>query len=308
MVKQMNQSQYNNLLAEINTVEDFLANMPENRFLERMSFEARLDDLQNQLERVDVLRINKKAIITFRGKPVDRSHGIAADFSGKAINGLNEMVTSVVASLNNNLNLMGPIPNRDQHQLMITGTAVGSFGFELELPKPNYDIFAEKNGAEAALSDIQSLLRETIDGTDDDIGNIISKIHPRAVRKISDFLVILQRNEALFAMEYDKYIFRVETDEQLDAIINRLDNSNIREEYQTYEGVFQGFLPDSRTFEFVDRSNQEIIKGKIDTSIPNPEAINNDYLNKLVKVTFNVVQFGQAKPKYTLLNLADIII
>ena len=308
MVKQMNQSQYNNLLAEINTVEDFLANMPENRFLERMSFEARLDDLQNQLERVDVLRINKKAIITFRGKPVDRSHGITADFSGKAINGLNEMVTSVVASLNNNLNLMGPIPNRDQHQLMITGTAVGSFGFELELPKPNYDIFAEKNGAEAALSDIQSLLRETIDGTDDDIGNIISKIHPRAVRKISDFLVILQRNEALFAMEYDKDIFRVETDEQLEAIINRLDNSNIREEYQTYEGVFQGFLPDSRTFEFVDRSNQEIIKGKIDTSIPNPEAINNDYLNKLVKVTFNVVQFGQAKPKYTLLNLADIII
>lgn len=308
MVKQMNQSQYNNLLAEINTVEDFLANMPENRFLERMSFEARLDDLQNQLERVDVLRINKKAIITFRGKPVDRSHGITADFSGKAINGLNEMVTSVVASLNNNLNLMGPIPNRDQHQLMITGTAVGSFGFELELPKPNYDIFAEKNGAEAALSDIQSLLRETIDGTDDDIGNIISKIHPRAVRKISDFLVILQRNEALFAMEYDKDIFRVETDEQLEAIINRLDNSNIREEYQTYEGVFQGFLPDSRTFEFVDRSNQEIIKGKIDASIPNPEAINNDYLNKLVKVTFNVVQFGQAKPKYTLLNLADIII
>lgn len=308
MVKQMNQNQYNNLLAEINTVKDFLEKMPENRFLERMSFEARLNDLQNQLERVDVLRINKKAIITFRGKPVDRSHGIAADFSGKAINGLNEMVTSVVASLNNNLNLMGPIPNRDQHQLMITGTAVGSFGFELELPKPNYDIFAEKNGVETALSDIQSLLRETIDGTDDDIGNIISKIHPRAVRKISDFLVILQKNEALFAMEYDKDIFRVETDEQLEAIINRLDNSNIREEYETYEGVFQGFLPDSRTFEFVDRSNQEIIKGKIDASIPNPEAINKDYLNKLVKVTFNVVQFGQAKPKYSLLNLADIII
>lgn len=308
MVKQMNQSQYNNLLAEINTVEDFLANMPENRFLERMSFEARLDDLQNQLGRVDVFRINKKAIITFRGKPVDRSHGITADFSGKAINGLNEMVTSVVASLNNNLNLMGPIPNRDQHQLMITGTAVGSFGFELELPKPNYDIFAEKNGAEAALSDIQSLLRETIDGTDDDIGNIISKIHPRAVKKISDFLVILQKNEALFAMEYDKNIFRVETDEQLEAIINRLDNSNIREEYQTYEGAFQGFLPDSRTFEFVDSSNQEIIKGKIDASILNPEAINNDYLNKLVKVTFNVVQFGQGKPKYALLSLADIII
>ncbi len=27
---------------------------------------------------------------------------------------------------------MGPIPNRDQNQLLITNTAVGSFGFELE--------------------------------------------------------------------------------------------------------------------------------------------------------------------------------
>ena len=96
--------------------------------------------------------ISKKAIVTFRGKPVNESHGITAEFSGKAINGLNEMVASVVASLNNNLKFMGPIPNREQHQLMITGTAVGSFGFEFELPEPKYDIFAEKNGTETALS------------------------------------------------------------------------------------------------------------------------------------------------------------
>lgn len=304
----MNQNQYNSLLAEINTVENFLEKMPSNRFLERMSFEARLEELQNTLESIDSLRISKKAIVTFRGKPVDHSHGISAEFSGKAINGLNEMIASVVASLNKNLGFMGPIPNRDQHQLMITGTAVGSFGFEFELPEPRYDIFAEKNGTETALSDIQALLKETINGTDDDISDIVSKIHPRAVKKISEFLIILQKSDALFAMEYDQNIFRIETNSQLDAIINRLDNNNIEERVETYKGMFQGFLPDSRTFEFIDYSSQDIIKGKIDNSIPSLEAIHENYLNKHVTVNFSVIQFGQAKPKYSLLNLSDITV
>jgi len=302
----MNQNQYNSLLAEISTVKAFLEEMPSSRFLERMSFEGRLDELENQLKLVDDLRINKKAIITFRGKPVDNSHGITADFSGKAINSLNEMIASVTASLNKNLRFMGPIPNRNQHQLMITGTAVGSFGFEFELPEPEYDILAERNTVEEALFDIQFLLKKTIDGTDDDIANIVSMIHPRAVKKISEFLILLQKNEALFAMEYDKNTFRLETDAQLDAIINRLDNSNFEERTETFVGVFQGFLPESRTFEFVDHSSKDVIKGKVDISISNPEAINTEYLNKLATVSFNVVQFGQAKPKYSLLELSDI--
>lgn len=302
----MNQNQYNSLLAEISTVKAFLEEMPSSRFLERMSFEGRLDELENQLKLVDDLRINKKAIITFRGKPVDNSHGITADFSGKVINSLNEMIASVTASLNKNLRFMGPIPNRNQHQLMITGTAVGSFGFEFELPEPEYDILAERNTVEEALFDIQFLLKKTIDGTDDDIANIVSMIHPRAVKKISEFLILLQKNEALFAMEYDKNTFRLETDAQLDAIINRLDNSNLEERTETFVGVFQGFLPESRTFEFVDHSSKDVIKGKVDISISNPEAINTEYLNKLATVSFNVVQFGQAKPKYSLLELSDI--
>jgi hypothetical protein len=36
------------------------------------------------------------------------------------------------ASLAAPLAAMGRIPNRDQHQLLITSTALGSFGFELD--------------------------------------------------------------------------------------------------------------------------------------------------------------------------------
>lgn len=303
----MNQSQYSSLLAEINTVTNFLAKMPRDRFLERMSFEARLKELEKKLETVDTLRINKKAIITFRGKPVDRSHGITAEFSGKAINGLNDMVASFVASLNKNLKDRGPIPDRSQNQLMITGTAVGSFGFEFELPEPNYDIFAEKNNTENALSSIQGLLRKTSEGTDDDISDLLSDIHPRAIKKISEFLIFLQKSEALFAMEYNKEVFRVDTENQLETIINRLDDKNISITSETYEGRFQGFLPKSRNFEFFDNASGDVIIGKVDTSV-DPDIINSRFVDRFATVTFNVVQFGQAKPKYSLLNLSDIIV
>ena len=308
MVKKMNQNQYNSLRAEIDTVTNFLEKIPSNRFLERLSFEGRLKELEEKLDSVDTLRINKKAIITFRGKPVDRSHGITAEFSGKAINGLNDMVASFVASLNKNLKDRGPIPDRSQNQLMITGTAVGSFGFEFELPEPDYDIFAEKNNTENALSNIQSLLRKTSDGTDDDISDLMSDIHPRAIKKISEFLIFLQRNEALFAMEYNKQIFRVETDSQLDTIINRLDDKNISITSETYQGRFKGFLPKSNKFEFFDNGSGEIITGKVDASMIEPDVINSYFLDRLATVTFNVVQFGQAKPKYSIVQLSDIIV
>lgn len=302
----MNQSQYSSLIAEINTVSDLLARAQSGSILQRKSFEYRLKELREKLKTVDKLRIKKKAVITFRGKPVDGSKGITADFSGKAIDGLNEMVATVVASLNNDLKHKGPIPNRTKNQLMITGTAVGSFGFEFELPEPDYDLVAQRSMTEDALSEILSLLGKTTEGTDDDLVELISNIHPRAIKKISDFLVILQKNEALFAMQYENNIFRIKNEAQLDTIINRLDDRNIHITTETYQGRFQGFLPNSRTFEFYEKSSGDIIKGKLDASIDNHEIINKKYLDKPVDVTFNVVQLGQAKPKYSLSSLSDI--
>lgn len=302
----MNQSQYSSLIAEINTVSDLLERAQSGSILQRKSFEYRLNELKEKLKTVDKLRIKKKAVITFRGKPVDGSKGITADFSGKAIDGLNEMVATVVASLNNDLKHKGPIPNRTKNQLMITGTAVGSFGFEFELPEPDYDLVAQRSMTEDALSEILSLLGKTTEGTDDDLVELISNIHPRAIKKISEFLMILQKNEALFAMQYENNIFRIKNEAQLDTIINRLDDRNIHTTTESYQGKFQGFLPNSRTFEFYEKSSGDIIKGKLDASIDNHEIINQKYLDKPVDVTFNVVQLGQAKPKYSLSSLSDI--
>lgn len=300
----MREHEYKHLLAERNTLQGFLADT-HTHFIERMSWQSRLDNINRQIESITPDRLSKTATITFRGKPVDRSFGITAEFSGKAIDSLNDMVATVVASLNNKLNYMGAIPDRDQHKLMITGTAVGSFGFEFELPEPDHTLFADRNTAENALTDIQTLFELALHGSDEEISTIIDAIHPRAVQKVSDFLELIQKYESTFAVEYNNKITRIGTNQQLATVIDRLSSDNISERTETYKGEFQGVLPKSRTFEFKEISHN-IIKGKIGINIEDPDIINRDYLYKPLSATFNVVQFGQAKPKYTLSKLEDI--
>lgn len=299
----MREQEFNQLLAERNTLQGFLKK-PDSHILEQMSWQSRLEEVEQLIKKVDQKRLHKTVVITFRGKPVYKSLGISADFSGKAIESLNDMVTSVVASLNGKLNYKGVIPDREQHQLMVTGTAVGSFGFEFELPHSD-DLFAHRNTAETALADIQKLFELALNGTDEDISSIVSDIHPRAVNKVSDFLGLLQRYESTFAMEYDNRLTRIDTADQLNSIINRLDNENIKEYTTSFQGEFQGFLPTSRTFEFKD-VNGDIIKGKVGLDIEEPGIINRDYLYKQVSINLNAIQFGQAKPKFTLLSLENI--
>ena len=302
----MREIDYNKLLAEKSTLESLIEETPTYAIVDRMSLESRLKNIQTAISKVDTHRLVKKTIFTFRGKPVHKSHGITAEFSGKAIDSLNNMIASVVASLNDNLRFSGPIPNREQHQLLITGTATGSFGFELELPAPDNDLLAERNGTETAINDIQKLLQYGIDGTDEQISDVINDIHPRAVRKVHDFLELMLRSEALFAMEFNNQLTRIDSQNVLNKLINRLSEENINELVEEYKGEFQGVLPNSRTFEFLEYSDRTLIKGKIDHKFEDPDVINRDYLHQPITVEFKVVQFGQAKPKYTLQDIKKI--
>ena len=302
----MNENNYRQLLSEKTTLEQLIAQAPDTDFIGRMSLQSRLKNVQKLIDSVEVERLKKKAIITFRGKPVDGSHGITAQFTGKAIESLNNMVASIVASQQNLLKYHGAIPNREQNALMITGTAVGSFGFELELPNPTNDLFADRNGTENALSTFQQLVQCSIDGTDDQISDILDNIHPRAIKKTNEFLDVLHAHQAVFAVQFEDKITRIRDDEQLQRIIERLSIDNIQETEESYQGRFLGVLPHTRTFEFRPNGDDVLIKGKIDRSIEHPEILNNEYLNRPLSVIFHVSQFGQAKPKYTLKDIENI--
>lgn len=249
--------------------------------------------------------IRHKAVVTFRGEPVIGTHGIAADFAAKAAGAFTDAVAAVAAGLAENLRYMGPIPHREQNRLLITGTAIGSFGFEFEVPNTEVDnLFPEKSNAEAALQKMQLLFRLTAEGNDDRLTELVEEIHPRAVRKAVEFLQVLRERKAWCAFSFQQHSFRFDGKEQVGAVIERLSEGNIHESDKSFQGELQGVLPKSRTFEF--KCAEGILSGKIGPDIEDADILNRDYLHKPSQITLHIIQVGQGRPRYVLENLEHI--
>jgi hypothetical protein len=293
------------IASEVRELERLLASLPEDHLIERMSLESRLESARAALAEVP-LESAQKARLTFRGKPVFGSHGVAADFGVKAAGAFADAFAAIAAALSEGLRPMGPIPNRDRNQLLITGTAIGSFGFEFELPAPEPTLFPETEKAQEAMAKIEALLRLSAEGSDDEVAEVIEEVHPRAVKKVYEFLDLLAQQQAWCGLEFADRFFRYADYEQLKASCERLKDDNIREQEETYRGEFQGILPAGRNFEFRLFDEKGLIRGKIDPAIDDPDVLNREWLHKPLTVKFNVMQVGEGRPRYTLRSLEDL--
>lgn len=296
---------YLTIVSEISELDNLLATIPEGNVIERMSLESRLESAKTALAELPQ-KIAPKARLTFRGKPVFGSHGIAADFGGKAAGAFSDAFAAVTAGLSEGLRYMGPIPNRDKNQLLITGTAIGSFGFEFELPAAESSLFPETEKTQEAMTKIAELFRLAAEGSDDEVAEVVEEIHPRAVKKVHDFLDLLVQQQAWCGLDFADRFFRYADYAQIKASCERLKSDNIQEREETYRGEFQGVLPTGRTFEFRLADQNGLIKGKVDLAIDDPDVLNRKWLHKPVTVRLNVMQVGQGRPRFTLMDLGDI--
>jgi len=295
------------LASEVKELEVLLASIPASSLIERMSLETRLVSAKKALAAMPQ-QVGQKARLTFRGKPVFGSHGIAADFGAKATTAFSDAFAAIAAALSEGLRDMGPIPDRDRNQLLITGTAIGSFGFEFELPTAELSIFPEATKAQEAMEKIESLFRQAAEGDDDKIAEVIEDVHPRAVRKVHEFLEFLVQQQAWCALEFADRSFRFSDYEQIKVSCERLKDDNIQEREESYQGELQGVLPASRNFEFlVSDQEKTVLRGKVDKAIDNPDVLNREWLHKpAITVKLNVMQVGSGRPRYTLMKLSDL--
>lgn len=297
--------------AEIGQLESILAGLPKNRVIDRMSLESRLAAVKEELAALPPEESQpKKATLTFRGKPVVGTHGISADFGSKAAGAFSDAFAAIAASLAEGLQAMGPIPDKERNQLLITGTAVGSFGFEFELPRAEAEVqasmFAEPDRALQVLEKLETLFRLAAQGSDEDVATIVEEVAPRAVKKVHEFLDLLAQQQAWCQLQFQDTAFRFRNLEQLRAASERLKADNIQEEVLTLHGMFRGAMPEGRTFEFRPQGEKETIRGKIDNTEGNPDALVAHWMLKPVTVQFKSTRVGQGKPRYTLVSLAHI--
>ena len=298
----MNNEDRQHLLAERTFLQRLLAKTPATARLTRMSDEARLRKVEAQLAALPAdERTPARARLTFDGVPVIRSHGIFADFGMKAVSSFTEAVASVAASLSAPLAAMGPIPNRDQNQLLITSTAVGSFGFELEEYRAEQLALEEASPVATALERTQALLQSTL-GNDDDLADIASETDPRALDKVRTFLKVLADNSAVCALQYGGSGVRFTDVGQVSRSLARLAADNLHESEEQLRGEFVGVLPNSRSFEFRLASDGQIIRGKVSPRVQNVDAIN-DHLHSAVQIDVTRTQVGNGRPRYLMTQM-----
>jgi len=301
----MNDQDRHDLLAQRSFLIRMLAKTPENATLTRMSDQARLRKIEAQLAELPTgQKAPARARVTFDGAPVVRSHGIFAEFGMKAINSLTEAVTAVAASLSAPLAPVGPIPNRDKSQLLITNIAVGSFGFELEENDPDRLQLDDESPVAIALDRTQMLLQASTLGDDDALADIASETDPRALEKVRAFLKVLADNEAICTLQYGHRGVRFTDVGQVKRSLARLAADNLHESEQQLLGEFVGVLPKSRSFEFKLASGGQIIRGKVSPRLQDIESLNK-HLHQQVQIDVARTQVGSGQPRHVLMRVPN---
>ena len=290
------------LLAEQKFLLGQREEMPQSARLTRMSTQARLRSVETQLGDMPAdARAPARARLTFSGAPVIGSHGIFADFGMRAVSSFTDAVASVAASLAAPLAAMGPIPNREQNQLLITNTAVGSFGFELEEQRGQQMAIPDESPVAIALERTRALLESTL-GNDEDLADVASETDPRALDKIRGFLTVLADNNAVCAVQHAGRSVRFTDVGQVRNSLERLGADNLREAAEHLHGEFVGALPKGRAFEFRLSGDDRIIRGKVSPLIQNVDDINL-HLHQAVQIDVMSTQVGNGRPRYLLTQL-----
>ena len=285
------------LRAEIGTVERFLAETSTDSIIERMSWESRLEVLRERLAEVEARPQAHPLSITFRGAPVEGTRSIDATFASKAVRAFVEATDTVTASLvTNDLRDRGRLPGAGTRSLRIVDTAVGSFGFELELPPADEgdtqeSLFTSEDTDPhiEAIATTLRLLDEAATDDEDAISDLIAEIHPRAAAKVRTFATVLAEHDALFAVAFRDRKVRFDSDVQVKRVVESLAESDISEENETHTGTLIGLLPESRRFE-ARLSDGQVVQGKVDRAVPDIGTFKLRWENQEASLAFRVVR------------------
>lgn len=291
------------LLAERSALEGMLARIPADQVIDRLGLESRLAEVKEQIGPDPKLGPEPaRARVTFRGKPVVGSHGILAEFGAEAMKAFTELVTAMAAShATGPLKPKGPIPNREEHQLLITNTVPGSFGFEVEEHQDELPLEGSGSSVAVALERTQSILEKARESTDDDLGEVLSETDARTLNAVRNFLRVMVEAEASCGLEYRERMVRFTDPGDVQRSLQRLGEQNVRESRVELVGRILGVMPVHRNFEFEVEEDKRVITSKVGPAIEDADVLNS-LLKRRVKIRVMETRVGSGRPRYVLVE------
>ena len=302
----MSMQEYQYLRAELAELDELLAMTPEGAVIDRMSLESRRTEVAEELATYPTpSRWPVAARLTFNGKPVVGSKGIAIEFGSKAVGAFATAVASIGASQQGLLSEHGPIPNSERYRLLITGTALGSFGFEIEEDFHEEKVqtispVSEIPPVEQAIEQVKAILESSVTGSEA-LADTIADTAPRALDDLRDFLKVLASNQAVFSLSFKDDVFRFSDVGQVRQSLDRLDRDNIHEAEREILGSFLGYLPNSRQAEIQISETGDVITCKVKLTLSDPASIDR-ILNRRVRLRVHTRQVGTSRPRYTIIG------
>lgn len=289
------------LVAEQKELKLMLQHIPTEALLDRMGLEERLKDIEGQVGAEPKLAPEPaRARVTFRGKPVVGSHGIFAEFGTEVMKSFTEVVTAMAAShASGPLKPKGPIPGREEHQLLITNTVLGSFGFEVEEYQEDLLPEGAESSVAVALKKTQAILEKTRDSDDDELADVLSETDTRTLNAVRTFLKVVSEAEASCGLEFGERMVRFSDPGDVQRSMQRLGDQNVKEKAVELIGNILGVLPQHRTFEFRAEDQDRAIVGKVGPNIENAEKLN-EVLTQRVRIKVMETRVGSGRPRYVL--------
>jgi hypothetical protein len=292
---------------EVATLVAFLSELGPGDVLERRGLERRLDRARAYLAELESMPQPISLPVTFKGRPVEGCRSIDAVFASKALAAFLD-ATSVVTAVHVHGDVAdrGRMPAHDEARaLRIVDTAVGSFGFELELPPaPVVDppkqqpLFADGEFSAdpyvAAIEKTLELLQQASVGDDDALSEAIASVHPRAASKLRAFAQILHENSAFVELHFQSRHVRLENAEHVRRAVDSLSDTNITETRKQSAGTLLGVLPKSRDCE-IEFDDGVVIRAKLDATIADVAELKSVWEGVRSTLTFRVVQVRKVR-------------
>ncbi|MBF0283985.1 MAG: hypothetical protein HQL51_05955 [Magnetococcales bacterium] len=302
----MNIEEHHHLLAERKELTRLLEKAPPQKAILRMSLQSRLESVNAELGKAPASkRAPFRSRLTFRGTPVLGSHGIHAAFATSAVEKMTDAIAAFVASFAGPLNARGVLPNRDKNQLMIIGTAIGSFGFELEERITNDEMALDvPSPVQVATEQVCDLMQASVESDDDQLAVLASGTDERAIKELHGFIKVLADNGAVCNLSTGERTFGFQSIEQVRRSFERLNPDNLKETEETFSGQFLGVLPEKREFEFSAFPESLLIRGKVNRVIKDASEINR-LLNGRCRITVHATRAGKGRPSYQLLDYVE---
>lgn len=276
-------------------------------------FAQLVDELSNKLSAMPnaIAQAPAGVALFFGGRPVVGSQGIHADFSSKAIEGFQKIVTLRFASEERGpLAPKGRVPLKDNTHLLITDVVRGSFGFVLQAAASEDMSQAAYTSLKAVVDKVASTISRVAAQDDMLFDEAVSEIDERQKVSLSDFFKLLDNEGATMRLVEGERDFELDS-ASVQRARRRVEGLEISETTEELRGQIVGWSDVSAKFELKLHGSLDIVQGTVSRAeLERVEAEGLETYHKHLRASVNVreVKAKNRAPKlsYTLMSLEVI--